>query len=279
MSTQLEAGAFHGLTERRRQFGGLTLAETVYPADLVIPRHEHANPFFCLMLEGCSTQSCAGMTWTNRPATLMIFPAGVAHANRWHNSSGRVLHVEFAPSWLQHLSSGSTVLDHPANYESGPPVWLAQRLFQEHRRNDDVSPLAAEGLALELLAECSRGSAELPRVRPPAWLDRVNQLLHDCLAQNLSLEEIAAVAGVSADHLARSFRRCHGCTIGEHVRRLRVEFACRRLAVSETPLAQVALDAGFADQSHLTKVFKRYMGVTPAAFRKLQGTRRSHTTP
>jgi AraC-like DNA-binding protein len=169
------------------------------------------------------------------------------------------------------------VLDRPADYEGGPQVWLAKRLFEECRRHDDVSPLAVEGLVLELLAECSRSPGEVPHTHPPRWLDRVHELLHDRFSENLSLVEVAATAGISADHLARSFRRCHGCTVGEYVRRLRVEFACRRLAASELPLVEIALDAGFTDQSHFTKTFKRLMGVTPAAFRNLHVRRRPCT--
>ena len=132
-------------------------------------------------------------------------------------------------------------------------------------------------MVLELLAECWRSRIEAPLTHPPRWLDRVGELLRDRFAENLSLAEIAAAVRISADHLARSFRRCHGCTLGEYVRRLRVEFACRQLAATELPLAQVALDAGFTDQSHLTKIFKRHMGVTPAAFRNLHRRRMSRT--
>jgi AraC family transcriptional regulator len=102
--------------------------------------------------------------------------------------------------------------------------------------------------------------------------------VHDGFTERWSLAELAAAASVSADHLARAFRRHQGCTVGEYVRRLRVELACRLLAESEEPLAQVALAAGFSDQSHFTKVFRRRMGTTPAAFRKLQRPRRSRTT-
>jgi AraC family transcriptional regulator len=147
-------------------------------------------------------------------------------------------------------------------------------LFEECRRQDDVSPLAVEGLALELLAECSRSQFEIPHRQPPRWLDQVRELLHDRFSENLSLGEVAAAAGISSDHLTRLFRQFHGCTVGEHVRRLRVEFACRQLAGSNLPLAEIALAAGFTDQSHFTKTFKRLMGVTPAVFRNL---RRSHT--
>jgi AraC family transcriptional regulator len=105
----------------------------------------------------------------------------------------------------------------------------------------------------------------------------VRELLRDRFSENLSLAEVAAAVNISADHLARSFRRCHGCTMGEYVRRLRVDFACRRLAASEVPLVELALDAGFTDQSHFTKTFKRHMGVTPAVFRNLHRRRMSCT--
>jgi AraC-like DNA-binding protein len=277
MLKKLEPGSYFGTTERRYDLGGLTVAESVFPSGLVIPPHEHTNAFFCLLLKGCCTTSLDQRTWTGRPLTLVLFPAGLAHANRWHDAGGRALNVEFARPWLERLQGRTTVLDRPADYEDGPQVWLARRLFEECRTQDDASPLAVEGLVLELLAECSRSRSEIPPTHPPRWLGRVRELLHERFSENLSLGEVAAAAGISADHLARSFRRCHGCTVGEYVRRLRVEFACRRLASAEQPLVEVALDAGFSDQSHFTKTFKRLMGVTPAAFRGLHGRRRSRT--
>jgi len=276
MRKTLEPGTYYGTTKQRFDLGGLTLGESTYPAGLVIPPHEHANPFFALLLEGYSIQSCARRTWTSKPFSLTVFPSGLAHANRWHESGGRVLHVEFSRPWLERLHGWAAVLDRPAEYEGEPQAWLAGRLVEEYRR-PDVSPLALEGLVLELLAECIRSPVEAPPIHSPRWLDRVRQLLHDRFAENLSLGEVAAAVGISADHLARAFRLCHGCTVGDYVRRLRVEFACRRLAASEVPLAQLALDAGFVDQSHFTKTFKRHMGVTPAVFRNLRRRRRSRT--
>jgi AraC family transcriptional regulator len=149
---------------------------------------------------------------------------------------GRALNIEFAQQWLERLQGRITVLDHPVSHEGGPPVWLAKRLSEECRWRDDVSPLAVEGLVLELLAACSRSHVEIPHTQPPRWLDQVRELLQDRFSENLPLGEVAAAVGISDDHLARSFRQCHGCTVGEHVRRLRVEFACRQLAASERPL-------------------------------------------
>jgi AraC family transcriptional regulator len=185
--------------------------------------------------------------------------------------------VEFARPWLDRIHAPTAFLESPAEFQGGPLVWLAHRLLEEHRNPDNVSSLAVEGVALELLAACARSPAEITQTRPPLWLERVRELVSDRFSENLSLGEIAATVGVSADHLARWFRRFHGCTMGEYARRRRVEFACQRLANSEEPLIQIALGAGFTDQSHFTKIFKRTMGVTPAVFRHLHSRRMRRT--
>ena len=236
MFKKLHPGFFYGTTECRYDLEGLTLAETVYPAGLVIPPHEHSNPFFCLILEGHCTGSCDRRTSTGGPLTLTVYPSALAHDNRWHDAGGRALHVEFAQPWLERLCGRTAILDRPADYEGGPPIWLAKRLVAECRQHDDVSPLAVEGLVLELLATCSRSRAEVCRANAPRWLGRVHELLRAHFSQNLALGQIAAEVGVSADHVARTFRHYQGCTLGEHVRKLRVEVSCRRLAGSESPL-------------------------------------------
>ena len=68
-------------------------------------------------------------------------------------------------------------------------------------------------------------------------------------------------------HLARQFRASQGCTVGEYIRRVRVGFARRELVMTDKPIAEIALSAGFFDQSQLTKTFKRVTGRTPAAYR------------
>ncbi|MBA4183537.1 MAG: helix-turn-helix transcriptional regulator, partial [Acidobacteria bacterium] len=68
-------------------------------------------------------------------------------------------------------------------------------------------------------------------------------------------------------HLARTFRRSYGYTIAEYVRRLRVDFACSALASSNESLAEIAVNAGFSDQSRFSKTFKRLTNLTPAEYR------------
>src|SRR5713226_1791199 len=108
MHKKLGPGTYFGTTERRYDLDGLTLSESFFSSGLVIPRHEHTNSFFCFILEGWCTTSWERQTWTGGPSTLTLFPAGWAHANRWDESGGRVLNVEFARPWLRWLDRPTT---------------------------------------------------------------------------------------------------------------------------------------------------------------------------
>jgi AraC family transcriptional regulator len=134
---------------------------------------------------------------------------------------------------------------------------------------DAVSPLAMEGLTLEILAELSRRPASAAERRPPGWLRRAKELLHDRFTESLSLDEIAAAAGVHPTHLARVFRRHYHCTIGDYLRGLRIDQARHELATSDTPLIEIAIRAGYCDQSHFSTAFQRHVGMTPTEYRRI----------
>jgi AraC family transcriptional regulator len=79
--------------------------------------------------------------------------------------------------------------------------------------------------------------------------------------------DAAAAAGVTPTHFARILWRHEGSTPSEYVRRLRIEYAKIQLLRTEEPLASIAIDSGFADQSHFTRTFARVEGTTPGRFR------------
>jgi AraC family transcriptional regulator len=69
-------------------------------------------------------------------------------------------------------------------------------------------------------------------------------------------------------HLAQTFHKTYRCTVGDYVRKLRIEYACRELATSTKPIVDIALAAGFCDQSHFTRTFKRAIGAAPFQYRE-----------
>jgi len=94
------------------------------------------------------------------------------------------------------------------------------------------------------------------------------QYFEENLDRNLSLAELAGVVQLSVYHFARKFRTEFGCPPHAYVMRRRIECAKTQLARGNVPLKVVAASSGFSDQSHMTRLFQRLLGVTPAEYRK-----------
>jgi len=103
-------------------------------------------------------------------------------------------------------------------------------------------------------------------------LSRAIDFMETNLEDSIDLVAIAGAAGLSPSHFARQFRTTMGVAPHQYLMRLRIERAKRLLAETDTPTATVAFACGFANQEHLTRVFKRGCGITPAAYRRTRRT-------
>ncbi|MEM7586366.1 MAG: AraC family transcriptional regulator [Acidobacteriota bacterium] len=101
----------------------------------------------------------------------------------------------------------------------------------------------------------------------PPWLRHADRMLREQFDRPLTVRAIAAEVGVHPVHLSRVFRRIHRASIGDTLRSIRVRYACARLHDPRVELADLALSAGFCDQSQLTRAFKRVVGTTPGRYR------------
>jgi AraC-like DNA-binding protein len=103
-------------------------------------------------------------------------------------------------------------------------------------------------------------------ISEPAPVRRAREYLFENLADNVPLADLAAVAGVGTFRLLRAFRKVHGVPPHRYQLAQRIERAKRLIRDQAGPLAAIAFETGFADQSHLTRNFKRWAGVTPYAY-------------
>jgi AraC family transcriptional regulator len=266
-------GEFYGTVARNARIAGLHLTDVRHGRERSLPRHEHELTYFSLLLDGAYTEIVGRRLFRYRPGSVGFHPAGLSHRDEIGTCGGRFFCIELDGLWLERARELELrVRDSPEIYE-GEVAMLALRLHHEMRLHDDCAPLAVEGLALDMLAALARELSPFPSTRPPAWLLRVKERLHDEIRPRPALSDLALDASVHPVYLARAFRRFERCSVGEYARRLRVEKACCAILKGDRSLAEIALEAGFADQAHFTRVFKRLVGVPPGRFRERRDSR------
>jgi len=256
------------LKKHRRD--GFTISEALYAPKLKQPRHTHQLASFSFVLAGDYVENYGRQSQTRQPSTIIFHPPEESHAVDFQDKAARILSVYFDFERLAYIREHSIILDSSTSHRTKKIACLGHRIHKEFRRMDAASDLAIEGLIFEVLAEMIRSkTATSPERKSPRWLEQVKDFLNDNFSTSFNFEDVARIADVHPVHLARVFREQNGCTIGEYVRRLRVEFACRKISSTNTSLSEIALAAGFADQSHHGKIFKAHFGLTPSEYRKI----------
>lgn len=258
-------GANHPELEASYSFNGFCFAELRYSSGFALPDHTHPKAFLDFCLQGHIHQHNGKRTWTQVPKSLYYMPIDVPHASRFSDES-RTFQIILPPSWIERVQQVATLPRELSSFEGSQSTWIVERLYREFQHRDALSPLRLEGMLLELFGELARPSSVPNANDVPFWLGQVRDFLHAHFTESFSIETIALTVGVHPSHLMRTFRQHFHCTIGDYVRRLRIEHACQLLAQRDITVAQVAFTVGFADQSHFTRAFKAVMGVTPAVF-------------
>jgi AraC family transcriptional regulator len=269
MTLRLSAGCFPAEIVGALKTSQFNLTETTYSGRHRLPKHSHERACFVLVVKGSFREEYERRERTCRPLTLIFRPAHEVHQDYFDERGARCLNIELHEQWLRRVSSDTTALNDSAEFFGEPFSYLASRLYREYCLMDTASSMAIEGLLLEIVAQATRRSLlEFAGARE-SWVNRAEEMIRTQFREPLSLTDIAEAINVHPVHLSTVFRRVYGCTVGEFIRNLRLEFACSALLGSDLPIIRIALAAGFYDQSHFSRTFKRYTGATPASYRSM----------
>lgn len=248
--------------------GGFRMSDTRFPADLRLCRHGHDSTSFGVVLEGVLDVTLPGAVHECRPGTVESKPPAEPHGNRFGREGARVLVIEPDAAALRLPAETARALEEPCCFTDAGILGIARRLACEMRAADSASALVLEGLVLELFGCFTRRAVDArPAPSPPGWLSAARDVLHESFRSPPRVSQLAAMVGVHPAYLARRFRQLHGTTIGGYVRVLRLESAARRLTAEEAPIVEIALEAGFTDQSSFTRAFRDWAGTTPGRWR------------
>lgn len=242
-----------------------SIIDAWFPPHAYLPPHTHDRPIFGVMLDGAFDSEIAHRTLDCSPATAWVEPLGERHANRIGRHGAHVLVVQPLPSAFPELGPFLGAVQHLRHGTIAADAW---RLSREIDAPDELSSLIADGLLHTMLGTAVRRHRHKGGPPPlPQWLSRAQEYIHAHFRTRLALADVASAVDITTFHLAREFRSHFGTSVGEYVRRLRVEWVAAELGRSDASLSELAMSAGFSDQSHLTREFNRRMGVPPGVWR------------
>lgn len=194
----------------------------------------------------------------------MFCPAGEPHTT--FSETGAVsFALELEPGWVDRFGQVS-LPQAPTAFELGSMTSLMKRVHHEFDEADTPSAIAIEGMVLEMIAVVMRFQID-PGAKAPRWLTEAREIVHERFREQITITGIAEHVQVHPVYLASTFRQKYGHSILDYLRQLRVNYASRQLSDSNDSLATIAQTAGFSDQSHFSRIFKRITGMTPAAYR------------
>jgi AraC family transcriptional regulator len=268
--TQTCAGVTHGVLRRQVEAGDFLITESEYAPGLRTQAHAHSVTSLVFGLSGRLANLHGASSGDLVPRTLLVLPRDVVHSDQVSGDGCSCLFVTLSPAKLETVHRYTPILDSIRIASGGRIGPIAKSLFHESRTGDSVRGLAVEGLVYDLLATLAREPGPGDERTAP-WLASLRERLEAEFARPLSLAHLAREAGVHPAYLARAFARKFGVSISMFVRTRRIEWSMDRLRGTEDPVAEIAVAAGFFDQSHFTRCFKRMVGTTPARFRRSHG--------
>jgi AraC family transcriptional regulator len=257
----------YGRQSHQRDFGGFAISVGVHGPGHRIPAHRHADEYvWCVMLSGALEESSGARREEAQTGSVLIRPPDCVHADRFAAKTGLCLNIFPDRSWLieRDLHGLSDIYLHQ---RAASFLTLGREIARELTAADSRTSIAIESLLIELLSRTARihdheisGKAR--------WLAIVLDEIEANPSGELRLSDLAHHCGVSAGHLARSFRATLGRPLGDYVRERRLARAADLMRSTKLPLADIAVTIGFCDQAHFSRAFKAEFGMPPASYRK-----------
>jgi AraC family transcriptional regulator len=265
---RLPAGEYFGTTGRKVDAEGLRFSATRYPPMQEEPWHTHEQPTLFVHLAGQIIDGCEAAEWQLGALEVTYHPVSTPHRCRIGPRGAAGINLEVSEKWLNEQADlSAAALGGHRVVSSSRSRTAALRVLGLYLTSPphELSDLALELLEPFAMPDCQ--GAEFPK-----WLHKVEEEMKARFMEPIGLASLARSAGVHSMHLARVFRRRHGCSVTEHLQRLRLLAAADRILQGE-PMGIAALEAGFSDQFHFSRVLKAHFGYSPTAFKRLAAGR------
>lgn len=267
MSASLQTGQFYGRSQQKLESSGVVLTELQHKTGRKLPQHTHESAYFSLLLRGSYSEYLTSRNTEYVPFSIGFHPPSLTHKDEVGPGGTLMFCIELREEFLSKTRPYLQSPSYAPDLCGSDMTWLGLRLYKEFRKGV-LGKLGLEEFCMDMLERAVQVAPREEKSKP-FWLHRAEELLRERFREPLTLEEVAREVGVHPIHLSRVFRKKHRCTMGEFLNRLRVRFACAELAKEGAQLGDVAMEAGFSDQSHFGRVLRSLTGETPGSLRAL----------
>lgn len=264
MGVALKPGQFLGELAARYCTGSLTLSYVAHRSFRVLPWHDHAHDYLSLLLRGWYRERTRNREIENRPYSATVHPASFSHSDEVGADGAEFFIVELAPAFLEHLG-----FEQRMDFCSLTPHAVRDLIgLHASFTAGTLLPLEAEVVLAEITSDVT-SFVDIRESGTPVWLRRCVEIIEEEETAKLRLNAIAQELGMHPVHISRTFKQRFGYGIVQHFGFVRLRRAADAIQAGKS-LAEAALIAGFADQSHMTRTMRRFWGMTPRALRRLQ---------
>jgi len=239
-----------------REFSGASVRRVVDRSFALVPEHAHGWPVLSLfVVGGYSNRTEIGEAFIAAPSAI-LYRAGAAHQNTVASTGFEQIEIEFDPRWLRCRLPDAPV----SRWVGGRAGAHTRTLVRVCSQEADEARLRA---AVQWFVEQATREPEHPF---PGWIDTITRRLGE--DTSLRVDDLAGEVGRHPSWLGTAYKRATGEGVLQTAARFRVELAARLLRETNLSSACIAVEAGFCDQSHMSRSFRRVLGRSPSAVRE-----------
>jgi AraC family transcriptional regulator len=255
-------GKYLGSNKQTYNGGGIILTETEYHNRVFEGWHSHENIHVSLIIKGGNREERKQRNMVVLPGTLLFYHQDELHRNLHTSHPSKNINLEISKEFMQQHELGENELEKMTLHPDAGFNLL--KMYREARQADHFSAASIQMLLLELVSD----TRKLPNKQPP-WMKTIIEFLQDNWQEHPGLDELARLSYVNPITVSKHFSKYTGCTLGEYMRKLKIQHSLHLIHDSTMSLTEIAYHCGFADQSHFIRNFRKQTHFLPKAYQKL----------
>jgi AraC family transcriptional regulator len=261
----LSNGTYLGQNVSQLKLGGIIITKCNYMEGLSSSWHYHKNSYFTFILKGGSIEERRKEKFFCSSGMLLSYFPGEPHRNLDYKINSKNFSIEIEEAWLYKFGF-LTLLPKDLSRVNNPIVKnQILNILSEVRAQDKVSAITIETILLNTVSILNSTKCEC---RKPAWINKLNDLLHDEFNSDWDLRTLSEILSIHPVTISKYFPKYFHTTIGDFIRKIKTEKSLADLSKKSISLQEIACRYGFVDNAHYTRVFKKNTGLTPSEYRQ-----------